>query len=112
MGQAELAKQTEPALAQHERVLGCDLVATKKIGGRNVSRLALWHSNVAECPWLHVDGHPYAQLRHWREHSDFQRRECDSVEAIAIPEPGATCDGMGDKPWWVWLARKNWFLGA
>src|SRR6185503_755967 len=45
VGPARLAQQDEPAVAEHKRILGCAVAAIVSIGGRNVSRLALWRAH-------------------------------------------------------------------
>src|SRR5215510_15496580 len=53
MGSAQLARQARSAAAQYERILGRALATTEKIGGRNVSRSAVWFTNVAQKQRLH-----------------------------------------------------------
>src|SRR5262245_10083966 len=61
MGSARLAQQARSAVAQYERVLGRAVVTTEKIGGRNVSRLAIRIANIAEESGLHIDRRADAQ---------------------------------------------------
>src|SRR5262245_61051174 len=50
MGQARLAEQIRIAAAEPGRVLGCALLAARKMGGRDVSRLALRYAYAEEEP--------------------------------------------------------------
>src|SRR5262249_38722649 len=64
VGQARLARQTCSAVAQPGRVYGCAVVATKKTGGRNVSRLALWRADVTQNPGLYSKAGASGRLPH------------------------------------------------
>src|SRR5262245_8912699 len=55
VGQTQLANQTGFVMAQHECILGCALFAATKIGGRYVSRLALWRADASEASRFHLD---------------------------------------------------------
>src|SRR5215475_8781381 len=72
VGSARLAQQARSATAQRERILGRALAATKKIGGRDVSRFALWRANAAQEQRLYCRGDGRPGARHWREYGDFQ----------------------------------------
>src|SRR5215510_11047394 len=52
VGASHLANQTRFTAAQPGRVLGCAVVATQTMGGRDVSRFALWSADAFEKPWL------------------------------------------------------------
>src|SRR5262245_12950309 len=60
MGEAGLGLQTCSAVAQPGRVYGCAVVATKKIGGRSVSRLAFRSADVIQEQNLYRSGRTLA----------------------------------------------------
>src|SRR5215471_953910 len=68
MGSARLAQQARFAAPQYERVLGRAVVATKKIGGRNVSRLALWRTDADEESGPDACDHAPVGARHRRQY--------------------------------------------
>src|SRR5882724_8157230 len=53
VGAIELADQSESGLAQRGRVLGCAVDAKLPLGGRDVSRHSLWHTDDAESAGLY-----------------------------------------------------------
>src|SRR5262245_52734083 len=87
MGPARLAEQTRTAEAQPGRVLGRAVVAARKMGGRDVSRLAIRHTNTAEESRLHFRGRADFGLGHRREHCDLQCRECGIAAIASLPGP-------------------------
>src|SRR5262249_9805339 len=87
VGAAPLNSHDPLASAQYERVLGCAVVTTEKIGGRDVSRLALRRSNVAQTQKLYSRGHAFTGARRRREHGD-----------LSTDRRGAFADAAGQKP--------------
>src|SRR5262245_26263142 len=87
MGQARSAKQTFSVVAQRGRVYGRALVAAKKIGGRNVSRLALWRADVAQISGLHGRGGVIAGARHRGQHGHLQRGQRRAAQTAALRPP-------------------------
>src|SRR5262249_43805303 len=74
MGSARLAEQTGLALGLDERLLGSALATTAKMGGRNVSRLALWRAHAAEESWLYFDRRAHTCARHRGQRRHVQHR--------------------------------------
>src|SRR5262245_8144074 len=72
VGSARLAQQARSVAAQRKRILGRGLAATKKTGGRDVSRPALWRANADQKQRLYRRGDGRPGVRHWREYGDFQ----------------------------------------
>src|SRR5262249_60907706 len=93
MGQARLERQNRFAVAQLWRVYGCVMVATKKTGGRNVSRPSLWRADVTEDSGLHTRHHRLSGYRHRREHGGLQRRQRRVMATAALCVPGTACGG-------------------
>src|SRR5262245_59159770 len=87
VGPARLAEQTRTASAQPGRVLGCALFAAREMGGRDVSRPAIWHTNAEEESRLHFRGRADSQLGHRRKQRNLQRRECCVAAFAALPGP-------------------------
>src|SRR5215475_10863057 len=67
VGATHSAKQTRFTAAQPGRVLGCAVVTTQTMGGRDVSRFALWRADATEKSWLRRRGRVDARAGHWRE---------------------------------------------
>src|SRR5215510_785439 len=65
-------------------------VLTIEIGGRNVSRHALWSENAVEKARLRGDRRLNISAGHRREHRDLQRGERGPVATVAICECGRT----------------------
>src|SRR5215470_6747651 len=60
-----------------------EFVMSKEIGGRNVSRLALWSVGADEAPRLYFCLRAHAGARHRRKYGDIQRRQRLSVQTAA-----------------------------
>src|SRR5262245_53365495 len=60
-----------------------EFAISREIGGRNVSRLALWSVGADETPRLYFCLRAHAGPRHRREHGDLQRRQRLSVQTAA-----------------------------
>src|SRR5215510_5376971 len=95
VGQARLAKQTRFAATQPGRVSGCAVVTTTKIGGRDVSRLALRRSNAENTTRLYFDRHSNAGAGHRREHGDLQFDQRRVVARAPVSGSGSDYDDLG-----------------
>src|SRR5262245_456970 len=73
MGSARLAYQARSVAAQYERVLGRALATTEKIGGRDVSRLALWRADAAQTQRVHDGRRAFTGAGHRRKYGVIQR---------------------------------------
>src|SRR5262245_23132400 len=90
MGAPRLAKQTRPAAAQPGGVPGCVAAATKKIGGRYVSRPAFRTANDAQTTGFYGDGRADASAWDRRQHGDLQPGGRRVIEDAVRAEPGRT----------------------
>src|SRR2546428_11250444 len=76
-------------MAQHKRVLGCVLVTTKKSGGRDVSRLALWRANATQEQKLHCGCYSFAGAGHRGEYGDLSvARRCATARVAGQSAAG------------------------
>src|SRR5262245_43558486 len=87
MGQARPARQAYSVMAQRGRVYGRALVAAKKIGGRNVSRLALWRADVTQISGLHGGGGVITGAWHRSQHRHLQRDQRSAAQTAALRPP-------------------------
>src|SRR5262245_31227997 len=100
MGSTRLAPQARFAAAQYERVLGRAVVATEKIGGRDVSRHSLWHTNDAQSAGLHGGGHAGVGVGNRREYLNFERGErLRHAPAARRKAGGISGSVLGQKDW-------------
>src|SRR5215510_15567874 len=86
MGQTQLENKTRSAATERRRVVGRAAVATKKIGGRDVSRLAIWRANAAEESRLQRRDNTDARAGHRRQRGALfggQRRAAQSAALSA-----------------------------
>src|SRR5215510_7752568 len=60
-----------------------EFAISREIGGRNVSRLALWSVGANEASRLYFCLRAHTGARHRREHGDIQRRQRLSVQTAA-----------------------------
>src|SRR5262245_36388652 len=70
--------------------MGCALATTKKIGGRDVSRLALRRADAGARERLYCSGGVVPGAGHRREHRDLQFGERGSVASAARGATGST----------------------
>src|SRR5262245_18512008 len=89
MGSAPLAQQARSAAAQRERILGRALATTKKIGGRDVSRLAIWRTDAAQEQGIHDGRRAFTGAGHRREYGVIQRGGCCAATDLAGRRAGA-----------------------
>src|SRR4030095_3472429 len=92
VGATHMATQTRFTAAQPGRVLGCAVVTTQTMGGRDVSRFALWRADASEKSWLHRRGRVDARAGHWRERGALFGGQRRALESAALSAAGATRD--------------------
>src|SRR5262245_1365641 len=98
MGSTRPAPQVRFVAAQYERVLGRSVVATEKIGGRDVSRHTVWNTNDAQGAGLHGGRHAGVGIGNRREYLHFERGErlCPAP-AVSGKGGGISSSAMGQE---------------
>src|SRR5215470_3730021 len=89
MGSARLAYQARSVAAQYERILGRAVATTEKIGGRNVSRLALWRADAAQEQGIHDGRRAFTGAWHRRKYGVIQCGGCCAATDFASLRAGA-----------------------
>src|SRR5262245_15710046 len=92
MGQTQLENKTRSAATERRRVVGRAAVATKKIGGRDVSRLAIWSANAVEESRLHRRDNTDARAGHWRQRVALFGGQRRADQSAALPAARAARD--------------------